>query len=251
VWDVTVGQGLGYAFLSWFLEHTLPNEYGSNRPLWFLCTREYWRQSKAQENYTRMQEDADADAAAADGSGGGGGDGAAIVALQSSPDGPPSHIEPMRSSAHKPRVFIRHLHKVWTHGNKWWHVLTCSTKKKGNEVVAVKDLNLTMYEGQITCLLGHNGAGSVHTHVAGAHLANSARIQAGQSSSLCHCLFVCSVVSKSTTISMLTGLFGPTSGGAFINGYSINSQMPQIRKHLGIVPQHNVLWSGGGKNRTR
>ncbi len=41
---------------------------------------------------------------------------------------------------------------------------------------------------------------------------------------------------------MLTGLYGPTSGSVYINGYSISSQMSQIRRHLGIVPQHNVLW---------
>jgi ABC-type glutathione transport system ATPase component len=72
---------------------------------------------------------------------------------------PPSHIEPMRGISNKPRVFISHLHKVWRHGNRWWNVLTRQTK--GTEVIAVRDLNLTMYENQITCLLGHNGAGSV------------------------------------------------------------------------------------------
>jgi ATP-binding cassette subfamily A (ABC1) protein 3 len=52
----------------------------------------------------------------------------------------------------------------------------------------------------------------------------------------------CLLSSKSTTISMLTGLYGPTSGGAYINGFNISHQMSQIRRHLGIVPQHNVLW---------
>ena len=48
--------------------------------------------------------------------------------------------------------------------------------------VAVNNLNLTMYEGQIFCLLGHNGAG------------------------------------KTVTFSMLTGLLAPTSGEATIFG---------------------------------
>lgn len=49
-------------------------------------------------------------------------------------------------------------------------------------------------------------------------------------------------VGKSTTISMLTGLFAPTSGEAFINGFPISTQMEQIRHNLGICPQHNVLY---------
>jgi ATP-binding cassette subfamily A (ABC1) protein 3 len=63
-----------------------------------------------------------------------------------------------------------------------------------------------MYEGQITALLGHNGAG------------------------------------KTTTMSVLTGLYTPTSGDAVINGYSILTDMDEIRKNLGLCPQHNVLF---------
>ncbi|GLH10673.1 Multidrug resistance protein homolog 49 [Gryllus bimaculatus] len=54
----------------------------------------------------------------------------------------------------------------------------------GNKV-AVDNLNLNMYEGQITVLLGHNGAG------------------------------------KTTTMSMLTGVYTPTSGTATVNGYDV------------------------------
>ena len=70
---------------------------------------------------------------------------------------------------------------------------------------AVQNLNLNMFSGQITSLLGHNGAG------------------------------------KSTTISMLTGLYPPTSGKAYINDLDIAKDFDQIRKNLGICPQHNVL----------
>lgn len=52
---------------------------------------------------------------------------------------------------------------------------------------AVNNLNLTMYKDQIFCLLGHNGSG------------------------------------KSTTISMLTGLYDITEGNAEIMGYDIDS----------------------------
>ncbi|KAL4686019.1 hypothetical protein H8959_001616, partial [Pygathrix nigripes] len=73
--------------------------------------------------------------------------------------------------------------------------------------VAVNDLSLNLYEGQITVLLGHNGAG------------------------------------KSTTLSILSGLYPPTSGNAYINGYSISKQMVQIRKSLGLCPQQNLLFN--------
>uniref|UniRef100_H0VCA2 ATP binding cassette subfamily A member 3 n=1 Tax=Cavia porcellus TaxID=10141 RepID=H0VCA2_CAVPO len=74
------------------------------------------------------------------------------------------------------------------------------------EKAAVRDLSLNLYEGQITVLLGHNGAG------------------------------------KTTTLSMLTGLFPPTSGRAYISGYEISQDMVQIRKSLGLCPQHDVLF---------
>ncbi|MGH0172914.1 UNVERIFIED_CONTAM: hypothetical protein FKN15_075079 [Acipenser sinensis] len=89
-------------------------------------------------------------------------------------------------------IKIKHLAKVFRVGNVIRE--------------AVRDLTLNMYEGQITVLLGHNGAG------------------------------------KSTTLSMLTGLFPPTSGHAYINGYDICQDMTLIRRSLGLCPQHNVLF---------
>jgi len=72
--------------------------------------------------------------------------------------------------------------------------------------VAVKSLNMNMYEGQIFVLLGHNGAG------------------------------------KTTTISMMTGLIPVTSGDATIRGLSIKEKMSSIRRTLGFCPQHDVLF---------
>ncbi|XP_054570377.1 phospholipid-transporting ATPase ABCA3-like [Eptesicus fuscus] len=73
--------------------------------------------------------------------------------------------------------------------------------------IAVKDLSLNLYEGQITVLLGHNGAG------------------------------------KSTTLSILSGLYPATSGEAYVNGYAISKQMVQIRKSLGLCPQQDLLFN--------
>lgn len=80
-------------------------------------------------------------------------------------------------------------------------------RKVYDKKVAVNDLNLNMYENQITVLLGHNGAG------------------------------------KSTTMSMLTGLYQPTAGTAFIKGKDIRTDMNAIRSSLGMCPQHNVLFN--------
>ncbi len=150
---------VGYAILAWYLEQTLPNEYGSHRRPWFLCQREYWGASQPEE----MQREQEEEYARIGGGGGGGGGGEGGADQPALHQGAPSHIETIRGLDLKSRVLISHLHKVWSHGNRWWHVLTRQTKKKGNEVVAVKDLNLTLFEGQITCLLGHNGAGSARS----------------------------------------------------------------------------------------
>lgn len=41
---------------------------------------------------------------------------------------------------------------------------------------------------------------------------------------------------------MLTGLFPPTAGTAYINGHSILNEIDKIRESLGLCPQHNVLF---------
>jgi len=50
------------------------------------------------------------------------------------------------------------------------------------------------------------------------------------------------ITGKTTTMSILTGLFPPTAGDAFINGQSILTSMDKIRESLGLCPQHNVLF---------
>ncbi|RYY36222.1 ATP-binding cassette domain-containing protein, partial [archaeon] len=71
---------------------------------------------------------------------------------------------------------------------------------------AVDGINMTMYEGQIFVLLGHNGAG------------------------------------KSTTINMLTGMMEPTAGNMSVFGKDVSSQLSAIREDMGVCPQHDVLW---------
>ncbi|VDN97259.1 unnamed protein product [Rodentolepis nana] len=84
------------------------------------------------------------------------------------------------------------------------HGLTkCFGRKK---FVAVNNMWVDFYENQVTAFLGHNGAG------------------------------------KTTTISILTGIYAPTAGTALVYGKDINYEMPEIRQHLGLCPQHNVLF---------
>lgn len=71
---------------------------------------------------------------------------------------------------------------------------------------AVRGVSLEMYKGQIFALLGHNGAG------------------------------------MTTTLSMLTGLLTPTGGKAEIFGQDMFQNMDDVRKILGVCPQHDVLF---------
>jgi len=71
---------------------------------------------------------------------------------------------------------------------------------------AVDGLNLNIFHNQITCLLGHNGAG------------------------------------KTTTMGMLTGLINASSGTASVDGKDVFTEMAEIRKDLGVCPQHDILW---------
>ena len=79
-------------------------------------------------------------------------------------------------------------------------------KQLGQIKTAVKNLSLNIYEGQISVLLGHNGAG------------------------------------KSTTISMITGLCEPTNGNILINDNDIVENTNEARSVLGYCPQHNLLF---------
>jgi ABC-type lipoprotein export system ATPase subunit len=69
---------------------------------------------------------------------------------------------------------------------------------------AVDNLSLNLYENQITCLLGHNGAG------------------------------------KTSLISLLTGLFPATSGDCIIYNRRISNELDKVRESIGICPQHDI-----------
>lgn len=85
----------------------------------------------------------------------------------------------------------------------------------------MESLNLVV--GTSTCfgLLGENGAG------------HFLLLRLGP---------VFSFSGKTTTISMLTGLFPPTLGDARVGGFSITNEIDNVHKIMGLCPQFDVLW---------
>ena len=77
--------------------------------------------------------------------------------------------------------------------------------KKYKDVVAVDNLCLDIYSGELFSLLGVNGAG------------------------------------KTTTIKMLCGLIAPTSGDAFLNGNSIITDASAVKNIIAISPQETAV----------
>ncbi|KRZ94308.1 ATP-binding cassette sub-family A member 3 [Trichinella sp. T8] len=91
-------------------------------------------------------------------------------------------------------VSIRKLYKIYEN-------------QSSGRKTAVEDLTLDLYYGQITALLGHNGAG------------------------------------KSTTISILTGVLAPSCGSVTINGMDMRKHFDKIQTTLGYCPQYNPLFA--------
>jgi linearmycin/streptolysin S transport system ATP-binding protein len=77
----------------------------------------------------------------------------------------------------------------------------------GEELQAVKGIDLEIRKGEIFSLLGPNGAG------------------------------------KTTTISMISGLVTPTRGDAEIGGFSITNQPLEAKRLMGVVPQEIALYN--------
>jgi len=72
--------------------------------------------------------------------------------------------------------------------------------------IAVEDFSLHIKRGETFGLLGPNGAG------------------------------------KTSLISMLTGLYPPESGNAWIGGYDILDEIDQVHTQIGVCPQFDLLW---------
>jgi ABC-2 type transport system ATP-binding protein len=78
--------------------------------------------------------------------------------------------------------------------------------KKNPDITAVKDLTLSISEGEVFGFLGPNGAG------------------------------------KTTTVRMLTSLISPTSGEAWVNGFKVGVSDQDIRRSVGILTESPGLY---------
>lgn len=84
-------------------------------------------------------------------------------------------------------------------------VISMARKRFGNKL-AVRDVSIAVGSGEILALLGPNGAG------------------------------------KTTLVNCVLGLYKLSSGTAKINGFDINKEQNQVYRHVGICPQHEILW---------
>ena len=83
---------------------------------------------------------------------------------------------------------------------------TYATSKDRPAFLAVDGIDFTVHSGEVFGFLGPNGAG------------------------------------KTTTIRMLTGLTRPTSGRASLLGLDLASDLPRIKKRIGVVPEASNLY---------
>ena len=99
-------------------------------------------------------------------------------------------------------------------------IVTDRLSRRFGDLVAVRDVSLTVYRGEIFGVLGPNGAG------------------------------------KSTTIRMLCGLLAPTSGTARVLGMDVSRDPEGVKRRIGYMSQrfslyedltvrHNLRFFGG------
>ena len=168
-----------YLVLAWYIDEVMPasfREFGVPRPFYFFVTPAYWREVcgfRAVDEGTSLA-----------GAGG-------------------KRFVP---AGDKDEFFETPDTGLLSKGADGRLVAVRGLRREFGDFTAVKDIDLDCFEGQITVILGHNGAG------------------------------------KSTTFNMLTGLIPSTSGSAAIYGKSTTTQMHDVRRSLGVCPQHDVLW---------
>jgi len=85
-------------------------------------------------------------------------------------------------------------------------IITNNLTKKYGDFTALDQLELSVKEGDIYCLLGANGAG------------------------------------KTTTINLLLGFIEPTSGNAFINQLNVNENPLETKRFLAYIPENLMLY---------
>ncbi|XP_060533320.1 cholesterol transporter ABCA5-like [Cylas formicarius] len=168
-----------YGLLAYYLDSVVPSEHGIKRSLCFCFKPSFWCNKKSQEKIPLTN----------------GGSVGSVGSLNTQEEGN-GDFEPVpREMKGREAIKIVDLYKSFYNCRK-------------PEIKATNGINLTIYEGHITAILGHNGAG------------------------------------KTTLFNILTGLTAPTAGTAYIFGYDVRdpNDMDQIRRMTGVCPQHDILF---------
>ncbi|XP_044260177.1 cholesterol transporter ABCA5-like [Tribolium madens] len=165
-----------YGLLAYYLDCVIPSEHGIRRSPFFCFRPFFWFNKKPVQRIPLAN-------------------GGSAGSLTTGEDGN-LDVEPVsREMKGREAIRIVDMFKTFHHCRK-------------PEIKAINGINLTIYEGQITAILGHNGAG------------------------------------KTTLFNILTGLTAPTSGTAYIFGYDVRdpNDMDEIRRMTGVCPQHDILF---------
>lgn len=241
---VTVVDIVWMAALAWYLDKVVPNENTSHQHPFFCCSSAYWtgRSAVADAPNSRLasegpgqdkpdvvatpllEEDSDSTdtrlgseagkqqpslaaalGAAAFGAGDRAGDQERVAAAVANAA---PVIEPVAQELHcKAVIQVRGLSKVFTGAGENAGDRAVAGPGPGEKgvVVANSDVSFDLYEGQVSVILGKNGAG------------------------------------KTVLFSMLSGLLTPTSGDAIMYGRSVVNNVDGVRELIGLCPQHDAL----------
>lgn len=160
-----------YALLAFYFDCVIPGKYGKKQKPWFFFMPSYWFPENIDtDNFCKEQE--------------------VYINIDNSADIEPIPLE----MENKKGIRISNITKIFKN-------------PEGKNIKAVNDLTFTIYEGQITALLGHNGAG------------------------------------KTTLLNMLNGILSPSSGTASVYGFNICiiNHLAKIRSMTGVCLQENIL----------
>ncbi|KAI2474243.1 ATP binding cassette (ABC) protein subfamily A member [Diabrotica virgifera virgifera] len=165
-----------YGLLAYYLDSVIPSEYGIKRPPLFCFKLSFWFPKKTLQKIPLANGESSEHS---------------LNNTDYTLD-----VEPVpREMRGREAIKIVDLYKTFQHCQK-------------PEIKAVNGINLTIYEGHITAILGHNGAG------------------------------------KTTLFNILTGLTAPSAGTAYIFGHDVRdpNDMDAIRRMTGVCPQHDILF---------
>ena len=215
---ILIIDSLFWGVITWYLNRVIKPDYGQALPLWFPFTKTYWCPSKAHLSMSETTVDQKV----------------ADLEIPYETVG-----ENMKRQAEEGKsIEIHELRKTF------------------GDQTAVDGMSLSMYSGEITALLGHNGTFAMNQCSLGrccdcfcGGQVQEIPVQAREmhpiadiSNSILFSHSVSEGAGKTTTINMLTGAMAPSSGYATVAGKDIRTDLQGIRQDIGICLQHNVLF---------